>query len=875
MNNMPKEKFLVIDANSIINRAFYGIRLLTAKDGTYTNAVYGFLNIFYKYKEEIKPDYIAAAFDLKAPTFRHKMFDGYKATRRPMPAELVPQLPLLKEVLSALSIPILEKEGYEADDIIGTVAAQCSARDVACCILTGDKDDLQLATEDNRIYLITTRMGNTDTEIFDAQHVFEKYGVTPREFIDVKAIMGDTSDNIPGVKGIGEKGALALISEFKSLEAVYENIDAPSITKSVRTKLTDSRETAFLSKTLATIDCAVPIELDFTDAKDVPGDTEALRALYTRLEFKSFLKKLPQGDAPSAAAVPALDFTTAEPTADELAALSAADSLYYLIDRERDSLALTADGHKMYLVTLTDAVQKPLADLFGNESIQKITHGCKEQYLYLTERGMPLRGRVFDSAIAAYLIDPARRDYELTALCSDYAGLSLSADRAGEQLTFDAPPQPTQNALAEQAAALPVLFDVLSGQLTEEGAMELFQTIEMPLAEVLAAMQSYGILVDKERLLEFGRMLAEQIEALTQAIYELSGEEFNINSPKQLGAILFEKLGLKSGKKTKTGYSTNAAALEKLLGAHPIIEKILEYRQLTKLNSTYVEGLKAVIRPDTGRIHSSFHQTVTVTGRISSSEPNLQNIPIRTALGREMRKMFVAAPGCILLDADYSQIELRVLAHISGDEAMIEAFAAGKDIHASTAAKLFGVDPKDVTSEMRTAAKAVNFGLIYGKGEFSLAQDLGITMREAKAYIEDYLGSFPKVRDYMKNVVEKAKEKGYVTTLFGRRRMLPELSSSNYQMRAFGERAALNTPIQGTAADIIKLAMVRVYHRLKQEGLKSRLILQVHDELIVEAPLDEKDTAGRILCEEMEHVLPLAVPLAVDMHAGSSWYDAK
>lgn len=871
---MTKEKLLIIDANSIINRAFYGIRLLAAKDGTYTNAVYGFLNIFYKYKEEIKPDYIAAAFDLKAPTFRHKMFDGYKATRRPMPPELVPQLSLLKEVLTLLSIPILEKEGYEADDIIGTVAAQCTEHAVDCCILTGDKDDLQLATEDNRIYLITTRMGNTETEIFDAAHVFEKYGVTPREFIDVKAIMGDTSDNIPGVKGIGEKGALALIADFHSLEAVYDHLDAPNITKAMRTKLTEGRDAAFLSKTLATIDCAVPVTLDFEAAKESMGDIAALRELYMRLDFKSFLKKLPQAEGTSIAAQ-TLQYTVTKPSADELTTQFSGKRLFYMLERETNVIALTDDGGTVAVLPLDEGSLPQIKTLLEDKEIEKITHELKEQYLYWAERGIVPNGPLFDTAIAAYLIDPSRHDYDLTSLCADYADITLAASQIGEQLSFDAAPVSADNTLAEQAAALPFLHTCFTEKLQDEGAAELFKTIEMPLTEVLAAMQGYGISADKEKLLDFGHMLAAQIEGLTQAIYELAGEEFNINSPKQLGVILFERLGLKSGKKTKTGYSTNAAALEKLTGAHPIIEKILEYRQLAKLNSTYVEGLKTVIRPDTGRIHSSFNQTVTVTGRISSSEPNLQNIPIRTELGREMRKMFVAAPGCILLDADYSQIELRVLAHISGDEAMCEAFTAGKDIHTGTAAKLFGVVPEDVTPEMRTAAKAVNFGLIYGKGEFSLAQDLGITMREAKAYIEDYLGSFPKVRDYMKQVVEEAKEKGYVTTLFGRRRMLPELSSSNYQLRSFGERAALNTPIQGTAADIIKLAMVRVYRRLRDEGLQARLILQVHDELIVEAPLAEQEQAARILCEEMEQVMPLSVPLAVDMHAGLSWYDAK
>ena len=874
---MAKEKFLIIDANSIINRAFYGIRLLTAKDGTYTNAVYGFLNIFYKFKEEIKPNYIAAAFDLKAPTFRHKMFDGYKATRRPMPEELVPQISLLKEVLSALNIPILEKEGYEADDIIGTVSKKCTEEGIACMILTGDKDDLQLATEDNKIYLVTTRMGNTDTEIFDAEHVFKTYGVTPKEFIDVKAIMGDSSDNIPGVRGIGEKGALSLISTFKSLDAVYENLDSNAITKSMKTKLAENKETAFLSRTLATIDCNVPLDFSIADAKETSGDYNRLHDLYTRLEFKSFLKRLSE-EMPQAVKAESVQSVCESATLskpNELKDFLNAETIYYQIDLKNKLVFASKTANKVICSPLSGEFLPLWKMFFEKTEGKKITHGAKEQYLFLNKLGIQLNGELFDTAVAAYLTDPSRRDYELSELCFDMLGLSLGGTEAGEQLSFESDPADGCSALFNETAALIPLHEYLHARMTEEGTLSLFQIVEMPLVEVLASMQECGIGVDKESLLEFGSRLASDIDKLTKEIYDLAGEEFNINSPKQLGVILFDKLGLKSSKKTKTGYSTNASTLEKLSGSHPIIEKILEYRHLAKLNSTYVDGLKDVIDEKTGRIHSNFHQTVTVTGRISSSEPNLQNIPIRTELGREMRKMFVAAPGHILLDADYSQIELRVLAHIAEDETMIAAFTSGEDIHASTASKIFGVPKNAVSSDMRTAAKAVNFGLIYGKGEYSLAQDLGISMREAKAHIEDYLGSFPKVQDYMKNVVEEAKKNGYVTTLMGRRRLLPELSSGNFQLRSFGERAALNTPIQGTAADIIKLAMVRVYTRLKEEKLSAKLILQVHDELIVEAPLAEQERAGEILKTEMEQAYLLKAPLVADMHAGLSWYEAK
>jgi len=871
---MPEKKLLIIDANSIINRAFYGIRLLTTKDGTFTNAVYGFLNIFYKYKEEIKPDYIAAAFDLKAPTFRHKMFDGYKATRHAMPEELVPQLPLLKEVLSALHIPILEKEGFEADDIIGTIAARCTKQDVACMILTGDKDDLQLATEQNKVYLITTRMGNTDTEIFDAQHVFEKYGVTPKEFIDVKALMGDTSDNIPGVRGIGEKGALSLISTFKSLDAIYENLESDAITKSLRNKLTEGKDSAFLSRTLATIDCNVPIDFDFETALESTGDIEALRSLYTRLEFKSFLKKLPESENPSPEA-PTLQYETVQMTTpEEAAAFLEQPTIYVLLSATENTFLFTNGKGQIMSLPYKEPYFTVLQAFFARKEGVKVTHGAKELYLWAHRAGLVLAGTLFDTAIAAYLLDPARRSYDLCDLLADFLQLSIKAEATACQLSFEEEPEEDSHD-AEIIAALPLLHESLAERLTEEEMMPLFKDIEMPLVQVLASMQLEGILVDKTRLLEFGEMLNEQITQLTEEIYSLADETFNINSPKQLGVILYDKLGLKSSKKTKTGYSTNAEALEKLADTHPIIEKILEYRQLSKLKSTYVDGLKDVIDAKTGRIHSNFHQTVTVTGRISSSEPNLQNIPVRTTLGREMRKMFVAAPSHVLVDADYSQIELRVLAHIAGDEAMITSFAAGKDIHASTAAKIFAVAEDEVDVEKRTAAKAINFGLIYGKGEFSLARDLNISIKEAKAYMEDYLGSFPKVRDYMKDIVEFAKKNGYVSTLFGRRRQLPELKSSNFQLRAFGERAALNAPIQGTAADIIKLAMVRVYQRLQAENLEAKLILQVHDELIVEAPESEAARAQQILKEEMEQAVSLAVPLFVDMKTGLSWYDTK
>ena len=874
---MNKEKFLILDANSIINRAFYGVRLLTTKDGTYTNAVYGFLNIMFKYIEEINPSYIAAAFDLKAPTFRHKMFDGYKATRKGMPEELVPQVPLLKKVLSAMNIAILEKEGYEADDIIGTVARKCSEEGLECDILTGDKDDLQLASETNKIYLVTTRMGNTDTEIFDSGKVFEKYGVTPSEFIDVKAIMGDTSDNIPGVRGIGEKGALSLVSEFKTLENIYDNLDSDKITKSLRQKLSEGKETAFLSRALATIDVFVPICFECVDARVKEYDETTLFEIFTRLEFKSFLKKLGRTYAKEELKTEEVKTEIRELENNEVAeALLGGEKTAYLIDYEHKKLYFANKKEVCFSVFINDETIKSVKEFFADETIRKVAHNFKEDIIYLSEMKIETFNNVFDTEIAAYLIEPSRKNYLIEELLFDFCGIVLSKNESGGavQLSLDGEEE-EEEYLHNFAAALLCLESIEAEKLKETEQEKLFYEIEMPLVFVLAKMQMTGVLVNTKMLSEFGVMLTEKIEKLTEEIYLLGEGEFNINSPKQLGEVLFEKLRLKAVKKTKTGYSTNAETLEKLLGEHPIVEKILEYRQLSKLNSTYVVGLKNEINKETGRIHSSFNQTVTQTGRISSTEPNLQNIPVRTELGREMRKMFIAQEGFSLVGADYSQIELRVLAHIAGDKNMIEAFKGGKDIHSSTACRIFACSEKDITPAMRTAAKAINFGLIYGKGEFSLAKDLGISMKEAKEYINDYLGSYPDVQKYMKDIVAFAHEKGYVTTMFGRRREITELASKNFQLRSFGERAALNTPIQGSAADIIKLAMVRVFEKLKENNLKSRLILQVHDELIVEAENSEIEIVKEILKTEMENACKMAVPLKTDMNVGKSWYDTK
>ncbi len=874
------KKLLILDANSIVNRAFYAVKLLTNKAGFHTNAIFGFLNIFLKYMEEISPDFVCAAFDLPAPTFRHKMYDGYKATRHKMPDELAEQIPVLKEILAAMNIKIYEKEGYEADDIIGTVSRICTENEVLCCVLTGDKDDLQLASSHVNIHLVTTRMGNTTTEVFDDKKVFEKYGVTPAEFIDLKAIMGDSSDNIPGVKGIGEKGATALIQAFHSVDGIYENIDDAAISKSTRTKLIEGKEDAKMSKTLATIDQFVPIEINVSDTECKDYDNDALISLFERLEFRSFIKKL--GLTQAIALKPELavqtfseaEFVTVSDEA-QLNKLLMQDGVCFLMDGKNDEIAFCMDEKAAYTASFSKFT--PVWKQFFESSNSKITHGLKDTQVTLLKSGISAEAVDFDTQIAAYLLEPSRKSYDLEGLARDFLNLSLDDAEEATQLSLDSlTDEKSAHALPKKVLAIYALKQYETEELKKQELDTLFSTIEMPLVYVLASMEHIGFRVDTERLSEFGKTLSASISDLTQEIYDLAGHEFNINSPKQLGTVLFEELGLKSNKKTKSGYSTNAEVLEKLRFSHPIVDRVLEYRKLAKLNSTYVEGLMAVIDKETGKVHSSFNQTVTVTGRISSTEPNLQNIPVRTPLGREMRKMFVASsPEYVLVDADYSQIELRVLAHLSGDENMIEAFASGFDIHAATAAKIFGVEKDAVTPDMRSAAKAINFGLVYGMGEFSLSQDLHISVKEAKDYIEDYLGSYPKVRAYMQDTVAFAKEHGYVKTMFGRKRALPEILSSNYQLRTFGERAAMNSPVQGTAADIIKLAMVNVYNRLKKENLDARLILQIHDELIIEAAKDAKDTVCRILKEEMETAVSLLVPLKVDMETGHSWYDTK
>ena len=882
------KKLLIIDGNSILNRAYYGIRPLTAPDGTPTNAVYGFLNILFKYLEEETPDYLCVAFDVKEKTFRHKKYELYKAQRKPAPEDFLVQLPLIKEVLSAMNCLCLELPGYEADDIIGTISRLCDEGDVACRILTGDKDDLQLASKNTTIKLVVTAMGKTTTTDYDSLAFTEKYGVEPSAFIDIKALMGDSSDNIPGVKGIGEKTAMSLIQNYGSIDKIYDNIDSIEVTDSVRKKLAEGKDSAYLSRELSTIDQNVPIEFAFSLAEIKDYDTEKLGALFSRLNFRSFMQKLNLTEAVPAQEVQAIDAKGRLVPIEELISI-AEKSGEVCYTTCHNTLCIKPKGMDEARAA-QGADSKVIADFLANEKIAKIGFNIKEDIISASDYGIEFeeinaKNIKFDVMLAAYILDPTQSEYLIDELCKKYLNVTIASVRKeneNEQISMldmlsgEAETDNTDE-LWGTVFALEQLFIKTSKAIEENGQHALYYDVELPLLQVLADLQLRGMYIDKKALSEFGEMLEHRINEISNEIYDLSGEEFNINSPKQLGVILFEKLSLPYGKKNKRGsYSTNVDVLEKLRDIHPIADKVLKYRQLSKLQSTYVVGLGAVVNSKTGRIHSRFNQMVTTTGRISSTEPNMQNIPVRTELGREIRRMFIAEhPDWCLIDADYSQIELRVLAHIADDTAMKSAFASGDDIHTQTAATVFGVKPNEVTSQMRSSAKAVNFGIVYGIGAFSLAQDIGTTRKEAEQYINDYLRHYSNVSEYMKKTIDDAKENGYIRTILNRRRYIPELNAGTQLLRAFGERVAMNAPIQGSAADIIKIAMVNVYKRLKAEGLRARLVLQVHDELIVESPEAEREIAGKILKEEMESAYALSVPLVVDMNFGKSWYDTK
>ena len=880
-------KLMVIDGNSLINRAFYGIRMLTTKDGQPTNAVYGFVNILLKLLDEEKPDALCVTFDRKAPTFRHLAYEGYKAQRKGMPDELAAQLPVLKDVLAAMNIPRYELDGWEADDLIGTIAARDTAAGWETVIVTGDKDSLQLVTDSTRVKLVSTRMGQTTTKEMTPETFQETYGFAPIHIVDLKALMGDTSDNIPGVKGIGEKTAMDLIQRYQSVEAIYADVEGVEAKPAVKKKLAEGEEQARMSYDLATIRCDAPIDFSPEDARRREPDGPALYELFLALEFNKLIDKMGLSGGPAAgrADKPAAGAVRQERGTDRVRMEELVEQwrrepwVAVLALPSLDVVAVAWDGGARAALCAADRLEgynELLRALFSGE-IQKVSHNVKDLMHLLLDEGLSTDGFCFDTALAAYLLSPTDGSYELEKLGITY--FNQEFPKAKEYLAPDAfgplaDPAGPAEAMCAHAALAAALYRALAPKLEELDMHELYYGLELPLCPVLAEMERAGMLVDRRALADFGILLDGRIQADEALIYELAGEEFNINSTQQFGRILFDKLGLPPVKKTKTGYSTNADVLEKLRDKHPIVEAVLDYRQLAKLKSTYVDGLTKVIAAD-GRIHTSFQNTVTATGRLSSTEPNLQNIPVRTELGAELRKMFVAPAGRVLVDADYSQIELRLLAHIAGDEHMIAAFRTGEDIHTVTASQVFGVPPEQVTHEMRRRAKAVNFGIVYGISDFSLSQDIGVTRAEAKAYMEKYFEKYSGVHAYMTQVVERAKADGYVSTLMGRRRWLPELKSSNFNLRSFGERVALNMPIQGTAADLIKKAMLRVDGRLRREGLEARLVLQVHDELIVECPEGEAEQVQRLLAEEMEHVAELAVPLTAEAHAGKSWAEAK
>ena len=841
-------KLLVIDGNSIMNRAFYGIRVLTNKKGMPTNALTGFLNIFLKLMKEEAPDRIAVAFDLHAPTFRHKMYADYKGTRHAMPDELRAQMPIIKQILTALGVAIVEKEGYEADDIIGTLSHAAESQGGECTISTGDRDSFQLITDK-----VTVRLAsNKEDIIYTPAKIAEVYGVTPREMLEVKTLMGDSSDNIPGVPGVGEKTALGLIQKYHTVDYIYQNLDTIEVTKGVRAKLENGRESAELSRKLAEIMLEAPVELDMSAYEKKDGDPAEAAGILTEMEMFGVMKKLGlDKTAPAKVALASIASEGTAPAPDN-AGTPAVEAAEKADIPEFDPAAYdVAFSGGEVRVFLAGKPQEGAAAILASEA-PKRTDDAKALYSYCMKNGMELKNVVFDAALAGYLLNVNSSDYTVERLCAEY-GVTYSAERLGESLFL--------------------LNRALWEKIHQQEMYGVLADIEIPLAEVLSSMEIEGVKLDTEALREFGEALQPKIKEIKQDIYKEAGHEFNIGSPKQLSVVLFEELGLPAGKKRKTGYSTDADTLEGLRGRHPIIPLIFDYRTLTKLYNTYVKGLEAAVSPD-GRMHTTFKQTETRTGRISSAEPNIQNIPVRTEIGRNFRRFFVAGEGRMLADADYSQIELRVLAHLSGDKAMIKTFCEGGDIHTETAASVLNVPPELITPEQRRSAKAVNFGIVYGIGAFSLAKDINVSVPEAKRYIDDYLTHYSGVKAYMDKVTASAEKDGWAVTMFGRKRFIPEILSTNKTVKALGKRIAMNTPIQGTAADIIKIAMIRVYRRLKKELPEAKLILQVHDELIVEAPEAQADKAAQILTEEMQGAVKLAVPLTADAKEGRSWYEA-
>ena len=882
------KKLVLIDGHSILNRAFYGVPELTNSEGLHTNAVYGFLNIMFKILDEEKPDYLTVAFDLSAPTFRHKMYGGYKGTRKPMPHELVEQVPLIKEALTDMNVCVVTKEGYEADDILGTLAKRAEAEGMIVSVVSGDRDLLQLATDNIKIRIPKTKKGTTEIEDYNTAQVVETYGVTPVEFIDMKALMGDASDNIPGVPGIGEKTAGAIISKYHSIENAYEHVEELTPNKA-KNNLKEYYEQAQLSKTLATININTPLEYSFENAGLSDMFTKDAYQLFKRLEFKSMLPRFEKNVESYNDDELEKSFKIIEDLSDAekiFTAFGMADSggIFMVPDKSNGLFAValsrtgdSGDGRTVYIPVGGFMTAEYLSDRTAKLVHVLHENGKKACFINLKEQldFLPIAESdgAEDTALMAYLLNPLKDTYQYDDIARDFLGMLVKsrADIMGKALYEES--DKTYICACYNAYTAARAYKVLEQRLEDEDMAGLYENIEKPLVYALKEMESNGILVDKDGLIAYGDMLKEKIAVVEKEVYELAGTQFNINSPKQLGEVLFGQMGLPGGKKTKTGYSTSADVLEKLAPEHPVVGKVLEYRQLTKLNSTYADGLLQYIGED-GRIHGKFNQTITATGRISSTEPNLQNIPIRMELGSRIRQVFIPKPGFVFLDSDYSQIELRILAHMSDDENLIAAYNSDEDIHRITASQVFNTPLNEVTKTQRSNAKAVNFGIVYGISSFGLSQDLSISKKEAAKYIEKYFETYPKVHEFLNGLVSSAKEKGYSVTMFKRRRPIPELSSSNFMQRSFGERVAMNAPIQGTAADIIKLAMIGVYHKLKERGLKSKLILQVHDELLIETAKDEVDIVKSILDEQMKNAARLSVALVVDTNEGSNWLEA-
>ncbi|WP_353096666.1 DNA polymerase I [Tissierella praeacuta] len=890
---MDKKKLMIIDGSSLLHRAFYALPLLSTKEGIYTNGIYGFLTMLYKVQDEKKPDYICVAFDKKGPTFRHEQYDKYKAHRQSTPSELAQQFPIIREILDAMKVRYLELTGFEADDIAGTLAKMGEENSLDVTLVTGDKDYLQLATDNTKVLI--TRKGITELEEFDRNIIIEKYGITPEQLIDLKGLMGDQSDNIPGVPGIGEKTGLKLLKEYSTIENIYENIDNIS-GKKLKENLIENKHLAFLSRKLGEIMVNIPMDISLEEFKIEDPDWEELKKLYRELEFNSLLGKISDATVEdNEESSVSLEYNLIEKEnynslIDAIKKEGKFGFKFIISDSNYIEDEIIAVGIKtnetqtniIYLQEDRERFVDSFKSVFEDKTIEKIGHNLKSDIVILSRLGIRVDNITFDSMIAQYLINPAQSSYSINDIRREYLysnGIDeetllgkgknkksfsdLSKEEIGSYLSF----------------TLDTILSVESKMkeiIKEQEMLDLYYNVELPLVEVLGSMEYYGFKIDVEELKKLGHEYDDEINSLTSEIYDLAGTEFNINSPKQLGEILFDKLSLPVIKKTKTGYSTDAEVLDKLKDQHPVIDKVLRYRQIVKLKSTYIDGLLNLINKDTNRIHSSFNQTITTTGRISSTEPNLQNIPIRTDDGRKIRKAFIAEnKDYVLVDADYSQIELRVLAHISKDPKLIEAFINNEDIHRKTASEVFDVSKEDVTPIMRSRAKAVNFGIVYGISDYGLSRDLDISRKEAKEYIDNYLKNYKMVKEYMKDIVEEGKEKGYVETILHRRRYIPELKAKNFNIKSFGERIAMNTPIQGSAADIIKMAMVKVYNELKERNLKSRLILQIHDELIIETEKDEIEEVKNMMKDIMENSIKLNVPLTVDLEIGDSWYDTK